>query len=291
MAVLNHYELARSGDFRFGESPTLERRFVCTVDNPGTTTFAQCALAIGVDIGTRHPEYTEVPCTSADVIEQYEGSRYHIEVVYRYEINEEILENVDPLLRKDSWQFETQGVAVPAFRYYDVAGNNSSTKPLTNSAYDYFEGLTVDEAQTRVVITGNRQNFPSNLAIALTNTVNLSSWLGGPANTWKCQGIVGELRRELVGTRMVKYWQFQTTLMYRQSGWDLQLPDMGFNYLAGGQKRRVMTFDFENSEWIPSPVPMGLDGIGNQTFGAPAILARRVYRQVEFNTYFGNPPA
>jgi hypothetical protein len=261
------------------------------VDNPGTTTFAQCALAIGVDIGTRHPEYTEVPCTSADVIEQYEGSRYHIEVVYRYEINEEILENVDPLLRKDSWQFETQGVAVPAFRYYDVAGNNSSTKPLTNSAYDYFEGLTVDEAQTRVVITGNRQNFPSNLAIALTNTVNLSSWLGGPANTWKCQGIVGELRRELVGTRMVKYWQFQTTLMYRQSGWDLQLPDMGFNYLAGGQKRRVMTFDFENSEWIPSPVPMGLDGIGNQTFGAPAILARRVYRQVEFNTYFGNPPA
>lgn len=290
MAVLNHYELARNGDFRFGESPTLERRFVCTVDNPGQTTFAQCALAIGIDIGTRHPEYAEVPCTSADVIEQYEGSRYHVEVVYRYEINDDLLENVDPLLRKDSWQFETQGVAVPAFRYFDVPGNNTSTKPLTNSAYDYFEGLTVDEAQTRVVITGNRLNFPSNLAIALTNTVNLSSWLGGPANTWKCQGIVGELRRELVGTRMVKYWQFQSTLMYRQSGWDLQLPDMGFNYLVGGQKRRVMTFDFENSEWIPSPVPMGLDGFGNQTFGAPAILTRRVYRQVEFNTYFGNPP-
>lgn len=290
MAVLNHYELARTGDFRFGESPTLERRFVCTVDNPGATTFAECAIAIGVDIGMRHPEYTEVPCTSAEVIEQYEGSRYHVEVVYQYNINDEILENVDPLLRKDAWQFETQGVNVPAFRYFDVPGNNFSTKPLTNSAYDYFEGLTVDEAQTRVVITGNRLNFPSSLAIALTNTINISPWLGGAANTWKCQGIVGELRRDLVGTRMVKYWQFTSTLMYRQSGWDLQLPDMGFNYLAGSQKRRVMTFDFENSEWIPSPVPMGLDGFGNQTFGAPAILTRRVYRQVEFNTYFGNPP-
>lgn len=290
MAVIAFRELARSGEFRFGDSPSLERRFVCTVDNPGTTTFAQCSQAIGIDIGSRHPEYTDVPCTSADISEQYEGSRYHVEVIYRYEINDQLLDGLNPLLRPDVWQFETQGVAVPVFRYFDVPGNNFSTKPLTNSAYDYFEGLTVDEAQTRVVITGNRQNFPSNLAIALTNTINLSSWLGAPANTWKCQGITGELRRELVATDLVKYWQVTVTLMYRQSGWDLQLPDMGFNYLASGQKRRVMTFDFENSEWIPSPVPMGLDGFGNQTFGAPAILTRRVYRQVEFNTYFGNPP-
>ena len=103
-------------------------------------------------------------------------------------------------------------------------------------------------------------------------------------------GISGEFQQEMVGTSLVEYWQITATLMYRQSGWDLLLPDMGFNALVGGQKRRVMTFDFENSEWIPSPVPMGLDGSGNQTFGAPAILTRRVFREVDFDTYFGNPP-
>jgi hypothetical protein len=286
MAVLNHYELARSGQFRFGESPGLERRFVCTVDNPGTTTFAQCAIAIGVDIGSPHPEYTAVPCTSAEVIEGYEGSRYHTEVVYRYEINDDILENINPLLRPDKWTFETQGVAVPALTYFD--GNTQ--KPLTNSAFDYFEGLTVDEAQTKVVIEANRQNFPSAIATTLTNTVNSGTFLGAGPDFWKCQGITGELRRDLVGTNIVKYWKITSTLMYRQTTWNLQIPDVGFNFIGGGQKRRVMTFDFENSEWIPSPVPMGLDGNGAQTFGAPAILNRRVYRQANFSTFFGSPP-
>jgi hypothetical protein len=287
MAVLFHYELARSGEFRFGESPGLERRFVCTVDNPGATTFGQCATAIGVDIGSVHPEYTRVPCTSAQVIEGYEGSRYHIEVVYRYEINDDILENINPLLRPDKWTFETQGVAVAALSYFD--GNTQ--RPLTNSAFDYFEGLTVDEAQTKVVIEANRATFPSNIATAITNTVNSSPFLGAPAHYWKCQGISAELRRDLVGTNLVRYWKIICTLMYRQTSWNLQLPDMGFNYIGSGQKRRVMTFDFENSEWIPSPVPMGLNGSGAQTFGAPAILNRRVYREANFSQFFGTPPA
>jgi len=286
MAVIAHYELARSGEFRFGESPGLERRFVCTLDNPGTTTFSQCAIACGVDIGSLHPEYTAVPCTSAEIIEGYEGSRYHVEVVYRYEINDDILENVNPLQRPDKWTFETQGVAVPALTYFD----GTTQKPLTNSAFDYFEGLTVDEAQTKVVIESNRPTFPSNIATALTNTVNSGSFLGAGENFWKCQGITGELRRDLVGTSIVKYWKITATLMYRQTTWNLQIPDVGFNFIGGGQKRRVMTFDFENSEWIPSPVPMGLNGSGAQTFGAPAILNRRVYRQANFSQFFGSPP-
>ena len=286
MAVLHHYELARSGTFRFGESPGLERRFVCTVDDPAITTGTQIVAATGVDIGSLHPEYTQVPCTSAEVNEQYEGSRYHIEVVYKYEINDDILESVNPLLRPDKWTFETQGVAVAALSYFD----GTAEKPLTNSAYDYFEGLTVDEAQTKVVIEANRPNFPSAIATTLTNTVNSGSFLGAGPHFWKCQGINGELRRDLVGTQIIKYWKIICTLMYRQTSWNLRLPDMGFNYLSGGQKRRVMTFDFENSEWIPSPVPMGLDGSGSQTFGTPAVLNRRIYREANFSQFFGNPP-
>lgn len=289
MGVIASRELPRSGEFRFGESPGLERRWVCTLDNPGTTTMAQVVLHLGVDIGSPHPEYPSVPCTRIDINEGYEESRYHTEVVARYEINDEILNNVNPLLRPDVWKFETQGAQVPALFYFDPKSNETQY-PLTNSAYDYFEGLTVDEAQTRVVIESNRSAFPSDVATQLTNCINLGYYLGASTGYWKCQGITGELNREVVGSQVVRYWKITATLMFRQTGWNLLLPDMGFNYLSGGQKRRVMTFDFENSEWIPSPVPMGLDGNGNQTFGAPAILNRRIYKLVDFNIYFGRPP-
>jgi hypothetical protein len=79
--------------------------------------------------------------------------------------------------------------------------------------------------------------------------------------------------------------------MYRQTGWVLQLPDVGWNYLSGGQKRRAMVFDFENGEWVASANPVGLDGSGNQTSGQPAVLQRRVNQVANFTTLFGTPPS
>jgi hypothetical protein len=66
---------------------------------------------------------------------------------------------------------------------------------------------------------------------------------------------------------------------------------VGFNYIANNQKRRAMVFDFENAEWVAAPGPVGLDGSGGLTLGAPAILVRRVHREVDFNGFFGTPPA
>jgi len=181
---------------------------------------------------------------------------------------------------------------VPALFYYDQPGNGS-TKPLTNSALDYFEGLTTDEAQCKVVISENRPTFPSALAIALTNTINSSAWINGAIHCWKCQGITGELKFEEWGGEIVRYWAVKAEILYRQTGWPLQLPDVGFNFLGGSptQKRRAMVFDFENAEWVASPGPVGLNGSGAQTLGAPAILVRRTHREVDFNAYFGTPPA
>lgn len=291
MAVIAHYELARAAQFRFGESPGLDRRFVCVVDNPSTTTRTQLSQAIGVDLGTKHPTSIFIPCIAIDINEQYEGSRYHVEIVCKYAIDEELTDNINPLLRPDTWAFETGGVTVPALAYFDGNGNsNASLRPLTNSAFDYFEGLTVDEGQSQAVIRGYRATFPSALAVSLTNTINAGPYLGGAAHTWKCAGIAASQGKAFVFDQLISYWEFTSTLIYRQTGWNLLLPDMGFNFIGGGQKRRVMTFDFENSEFVASPVPMGLDGFGAQTFGAPAILTRRVYRQVDFNIYFGTPP-
>lgn len=287
MAVIAQREMPRNGVFKFGESPELTRRFVITVDRPGTTTLLQCAVAVQVDIGSRHPEFFSVPCSKVTINEHYEESPYHIEFVAVYGLSDDDTDNPNPLLRPSVWKFETMGQAVPALFYYD----GGTKKPLTNSALDLFEGLTTDEAMTRVTIQSNLRNFPSGLATAATNRINAGAYLFGNPRTWKCQGITGEYKRELAGTTVVDYWQATSVLMFRMSGWDLLLPDMGFNALVGGQKQRVMTFDVENSEFIPSPVPMGLNGNGAQTFSAPAILTRQIYLEADFNQLFGSPPS
>lgn len=307
MTVIAHHELPRTGLLKLGGIPELSRRFVCIVDNPTTTTFDECQTAVGVRVGSSHPEFGGAKCTQVEFNEALDGNRFHIEVICEYGSAQPTADpdpekdpeyDINPLLRPDIWVFETQGVAVPALSYYS-GSDNSTPLPLTNSANDYFENLLVDEAQTRVTITGNRIEFPATTAILLTNVVNDDTWLGAPAHHWKCQGVSSTLKFEEITVegedeeptqQIVRFWEVSTTLMYRQGGWNLLLPDIGFNYLASGQKRRVMTFDFENSEWIPSPVPMGLDGSGNQTFGAPAILNRRIYRTVDFSEYFSPPP-
>jgi len=86
----------------------------------------------------------------------------------------------------------------------------------------------------------------------------------------------------------VTYFATTATLAFRQSGHNLLIPDVGFNFIAGGEKRRAMVFDFQNGEWIASPNPVGLNGSGGQTLGAPAILTRRVNPRADFST-FGTP--
>jgi len=51
-------------------------------------------------------------------------------------------------------------------------------------------------------------------------------------------------------------------------------------------------FDFQNSEWIPSPTPVGLDGNGGLIMtGNAAVLNRRVNPEANFQTLFGTPPS
>lgn len=285
MAVLSVNEMPRNGTWKFGEAPELKRRFLVTVDDASRTTPAEIASRVGIDLGSQHPDWN-VKCTTVSVNEGFEDDPDQIEFVAEYGFPENGLEATNPLLRNSVWKFETMGQAVPAFRYL----SGSTWLPLTNSAYDYFEGVTSDEAMTRVTIQSNLRSFPAALATAATNRINSDYYLFGPRHTWKCQGITGELKKEIVINDVVSYWQVTSVLMYRASGWDLQLPDMGYNYLDSGQKRRVMTFDFENDEWVPSPVPMGLNGAGAQTFGPPAILTRQIYLEGIFNILFGSPP-
>lgn len=290
MAVIAQNELPRTYRHRFGESPTSERRIICTLDTPETAS-ADIVTACGVLHGAQHPEtaWAATRVMSVEVNEMYEGSRYHVEVVATYEVPEIDLQSytVEPWLRPDVWSFQTQGVTVPAFFYFD----GTTKKPLTNSAHDYFEGLTIDEAQQKVIIKGARQNFPSGIAAALTNCVNNGTFLGGPAHSWKCQGISGEVAYEVINSVKQKYWNVTVELLYRQTGWNLLLPDVGFNFISGNEKRRAMVYDDKNGEWVASANPVALNGSGGlSAASAPTVLTRRIYSQADFATYFGTPP-
>lgn len=289
MSVHSWRELPRTVTHLIGESPEFERRFIATL-NTADTNAGTVISTVGCTHGSSHPEYTFARCYDVTVNEAYEGNRYWHEVVAKYKIPaaEERDINLLPWLRPDVWKFQTQGVAVPALYYYD----GTTQKPLTNSAGDYFEGLTVDEAQQKITIQSNRQQFPSALAAAVTNCVNDGTYLGFIQDCVKVQGISGEQATESVNGQEVRYWKITSELLARQSGWSLLLPDVGFNYIDGSKKKRA-DVEGPDGEMIPSANPIALNGSGGKQSGAtlPAILTRRVYKRIAMSEYFGTPPS
>jgi hypothetical protein len=289
MSVHSWRELARTGTHLIGASPEFERRFIATLNDPNTNA-SVVVTTIGANHGSPHPEIAAAKCYDLELNEAFEGNRYWVDLIAKYRIPDPASRDADllPWLRPDVWKFQTQGVAVPALTYLD----GTTQKPLTNSAGDYFEGLTVDEAQQKVTIQSNRQNFPSALAAAVTNCVNNSAFIGFAENCVKVQGISGEQAVEQINGQEVRYWKIVSELLGRQTGWNLLLPDVGFNYIEGGKKKRA-DVEGPDGEMIPSANPIALDGSGGKKSGGdlPEILNRRVYRQISMSQFFGTPPS
>jgi hypothetical protein len=286
MSVLSFREVVgRTLSHRFGEPPSSERKFVLTLDNTAPTV-SEVANAIGIFHGSPHPEYPFMIMTDAQVTEG-SPSPFHAEVTYRYEVLNPDERDPNPLARPDVWSFSTGGAAVPALFYWDGA----TQKPLVNSAKDYFEGLTTEEGECRATINANRANFPLATAVAVTNTVNSGSYLGASAHHWKCVGISGQQQTEVVNDVEINYWAITTELAYRQTGWNLQLPDVGYNYLEGGEKKRAYVIDPDTNEKVAAVNPVALNSNGTLKSAGqlPDILDRRVNREVNFSSYFGTP--
>lgn len=289
MAILSVEELPRQVKHLLGSSPELTRKFIVVVSD-GSSTSSQYISACGCTHGSAHPEFAAAKCYNVEVEERATESRLEVGVTAQYKIPDQPDTDLLPWLRPDTWKFQTQGVAVPALYYWD--GNIQ--RPMTNSAGDYIEGLTVDEAQQKVTITANRQAFPSALAAAVTNCVNNGAYLGFAANCVKVQGISGEIALEQVNGNEVRFWKITSELLCRQTGWNLLIPDVGFNFIEGGQKKRAYVIGPPpDLAEIPSANPVALDGAGGMVAAGnfPAILNRRVYRQITMSQFFGSPPA
>jgi len=295
MAVIGYREvLPRTGSHKFGEAPTAELKFVATVDAPTPT--QTVVNAIGIFHGAVHPEFTFLKCNELSVTE---SDRHHVEVTYKYELPKQEDQDPNPLARPDVWSFSTGGSQVPALSYYHGTGNND-VRPLQNTAKEYVEGLTTLEAEVRASIAGNRATFPLADAAAVTNCVNSAAYLGGAPYTWQCAGISGQQATEVVNDTEIRYWQITVELVYRRSGWNLLIPNVGWNYLDGGElKRAWVWWDPGNGtprEQIASSSPRALNAAGGlKAEGqAPDILGNgaglRVHPAVDFSGYFGTPP-
>jgi hypothetical protein len=287
MAVINGREVTgRSFTHEFGDFPTAERRFVVTLNSPDTPT-QDIINYVGIPHLAAHPEYPYLRMINATVTEA-SPTPFHAEVTCSYGVPGLEERDPNPLNRPDVWSFSTSAAAVPAFFYYD----NNVRKVLTNTAGDFFEGAQTEESEVRATIQSNRLAFPLSLAIQVTGCVNQGGYIGAPEHYWKCAGISASRAVEVVNDVEVNYWQVTSELVYRQSGWPLQLPNVGYNCIEGGEKVRAYVKNPDDtSEKIPCASPIALNQDGSiKTSGVPDILVRRVNLAVPFVPLFGTPP-
>jgi hypothetical protein len=290
MGIVSVKELGRTFEQEIKRFPIARRRWVCvlsddTLLNNPTSESTVLAATSGEAWGTSHPAFPDFRLRKISMNEGFEGSPYHVEVVAEYGTitDEDVLH---PTNRPAVWGAEARQGQVPALFFYD----NDVAYPLTNSAFDYFPGLTTDESMVSIKVTKNFSGWPTGW-FAVMNFVNSDTYFGCPPGTIKVAGVNVSLEIEEWGGTVVKFYKANAELMYRQSGHAIQLPDVGWNFIAGGQKRRAMVFDFENSEWVPSPNPIGLNGFGGQSpTGYPEILIRPVNPAANLASVFGTTP-
>lgn len=284
MSVVTVIESAMvSANRKFGEPPVFQRKWVVEVNDPGTSQ-TDIVNAVPVSFLDPHPEAYYCLAMNQSV-GNYSSSRWHYEVTWDYELPKQQNPDPNPLARPDIWKWSTGGLAVPALYYYD----GSTLKPLVNSAGDFFEGATTDISTLQASISGNRATYDYALAQAVSNSLNSDTYLGAPAGSWKCGGISAQPAVEVVNAVEIRYWQVEVTLEYRPDKWNLQLPDVGWNYLDNGTKTRAYVIDPDTKEKVASSNPQPLNTDGTLKTGAPSLLERRTQRQVAFSSYFGTP--
>lgn len=294
--IVSTSELARTFENEIGATGgTARRRWVCNLSDDTLTSggppaySAILSATAGSNFGAFHPVHTSLRLRKITINERFEDDPYKIEVVGEYGLvtNDELL---TPTARASVWSFESQPGEVPALFYYDANASFPPDKALTNSAFDFFPGLTTDESMVRIKIQKNFPAYPS-AWLAAQNHVNDGAFLGCAQDTVKVASVEATYTIEEFNNFQVSFYASTANLVFRQSSHNLLLPDVGFNFIDGGQKRRGMVFDFQNGEWVPSPNPIALNGSGMQNLtGEPAILTRRVNPRTNFSSLFGSPP-
>ena len=280
MAVVDSREMyrGRGRQTTYGDVPVYTRIFLVRVDDPNTDMQAISAEP-GINWLDPHPENENALLIDSN-IQQDGDSPFHYKLTFTYKSAEDLDEN--PIDRPPQFSFSGSLASAPAFWYFPSSGDNSTKKIIINTAGDPIGGLDRDEGEFTVSITINKAPpFDYAKAQAYVGAINSDSWSGGAAKTWKCMSITGNRKIEEVGGTKYLYWETNASLAYRNTGWDLQTWDVGFNEIVGGARKKIMA----GSEPVSEPAALSA-GRAKTPGQPPDLLSFRIYPMLAFNGTF-----
>jgi len=282
MAVVSTREMfrGRSRSNAFGDVPTYTRVWMVTVDDPANA-YQEISEAPGVSWLDPHPENDNAFLTDSSV--QQEGdSPFHYRVTFTYKGLKPEEANPNPTDRPPQFSFSGSLASAPCFWYYPNSGDNGTKRIIINTAGDPIGGLDRDEGEFTVTISANTEPpFPYVKAQNYVGAINSDSWSGGAPGTWKCMSITGNRKIEEVNGEQYVYYEVSTTLAYRNTGWDLQTWDVGFNEIVSGQRKKIMA----GSEPVSEPAALS-NGRAKSPGQPPDMLTFRIYKSLTFNGTF-----
>jgi hypothetical protein len=241
-------------------------------------------VAASPGIAWRDPYPTDASARLVESNTQQDGdSPFHYKVTYSYRWLDE--NDKIPWLRPAQFQFSGSLASAPCFWYYKNANDNSTKEIIVNSAGDPLSGLDRDEAEFTVTISFNQAPpFNFQRAQQYVGAINSDTWSGGQPKTWKCQSITANRKFESipgdtpdVPPWKVYYWETNVTLAYRDTGWDLQTWDVGFNEIVGGQRKKILA----GSEPVSEPAALR-QGRAKTPGQPPDMLTFRIYKTLPF---------
>ena len=268
----------RSRQTTYGDVPTYTRVFLVRVDDPNED-IQTISEEPGINWLDAHPEDSNALLVDSNV-QQDGDSPFHYKVTFTYKAAEDLAK--DPISRPAQFSFSGSLASAPAFWYFPNSGDNSTKRIIINTAGDPIGGLDRDEGEFTVSITINKAPpFDYAKAQAYVGAINSDSWSGGAPKTWKCMSITGSRKIEDVDATKYLYWEVNTTLAYRNTGWDLQTWDVGFNEIVGGARKKIMAGAEPVSE--PAALSAGRAKIPGQP---PDLLSFRIYPMLPFTGTF-----
>ena len=285
MAVVDSREMyrGRGRQVQFGDVPVYTRIFLVRTDTMDTNLQEISAAPkdgqVPIAWLAPHPENPNALLIDSNV-QQDGDSPLHYKVTFTYKSGEDLL--LLPWERPDQFQFSGNLASAPAFWYFPNEGDNDTRQIIVNSAGDPIGGLDRDEGEFVVTITGNRQPpFPYAHAQQYVGAINNDAWSGGAPKTWKCMSINASRKIEEVAGQKYVYWEINTALGYRDSGWDLRTWDVGFNEVVGGQRRKILA----GGEPVSEPAALS-NGVAKAPGQPPDMKTFRIYKMFPFNGVF-----
>jgi hypothetical protein len=247
MPVVDVREMFRgqSRSAQYGNVPVYTRVFLVTTDEftapNGDLTIQDISASPGIGWLDPHPENDKALLIESNI--QQEGdSPFHWKMTFTYKTGTEWTDS--PLYPDRPAQFSFSGslASAPAFWHYPSDNDNSTKAIIVNSAGDPIGGLDRDEGEFTVTVTANfAPPFPYVKAQQYVGAINGDSFWGGDPKTWKCVSITGNRKIETKGDmEPIIYWEVNSTLAYRGTGWDLRTWDVGFNEVVAGRRVKIM---------------------------------------------------